>query len=336
MKKALSMKKYRVGILGCGEVLKWHKKAILDSPRLQCTQVFDPMMDRAKQAAAELGAAAAESAEAVLTADDVDIVAVLTPVFTHAQQVEIGAAAGKHLMLEKPMALTMEDGQRITNAIDKAGVKCFHPTIRALSSDLYEELRKWTAADGPVGPVQCGFYHLVGVPCATTAWMMNRKTCFPPAEYAPHVLDTFLSLTGAKPTTVQCHAQNSCRPVEQDDVTNINITFDNKRYLQMSVNWVVDRSWTCGSRVTFELVCERGFIRHDWFGATWFSNDAQGEYKSKRVETGGQRVDHYHELIHAIEHDTKLQPDHHAGLNYVRILDAAIRSIDQAGQTVTL
>lgn len=329
------MKTYRVGVLGCGEVWKWHKEAIAKSPRLQCTKVFDPAADRAKEAAAITGATAVDSAEAVLTADDVDIVAVLTPVFTHAELVEIGAKAGKHFMLEKPLAVTIDDGQRIVNAIDAAGVKCFHPTIRALSSDLYEQLQKWTAPDGPVGPVQCGFYHLVGVPVARSAWMMDRKTCFPPAEYAPHVLDTFLSLTGDQPVTVQCHAQNSCRPMDQDDVTNINITFNNKRYLQISVNWVVDYDWTCGSRVTFELVCKNGFIRHDWFSAKWYTKDSQGEYASPRVNTGGQRVDHYHQLIDAIENDTQVTPNHHDGLEYVRILDAAVRS-SQSKQIITL
>ena len=59
------------------------------------------------------------------------------------------------------MAIGLAEGQRIVDAISNAGVKCFHPTLRSLASDLFTELEAWTADDGPVGPVRAAFYHLV-------------------------------------------------------------------------------------------------------------------------------------------------------------------------------
>jgi len=329
------MKPYGVGVLGCGAVWKNHRFAFDRSTRLRCVSVFDPAHERARAAADATGAQVAESAEEVLSSPDVDIVAVLTPVFTHADLVEAGAAAGKHFMLEKPLAATLEDGQRIVRAIADAGVKCFHPTLRALSSDLFEHLEAWTADEGPLGPVRCGFYQLVGVPYAPSAWLLDRTKCFPPAEYDPHVFDTFLALTGDEPVSVSCHAGNYCRPFDQDDVTSMHITFKGNRYLQFDVHWVVDPKWKCGSRVSFELVCERGMIRHNWFSATWYTKDAQGEFASQRVETGGNRWDHYHALIGAIENDTEVHPNERDALNYVRIQDAAIRS-SRTRQTILL
>jgi predicted dehydrogenase len=329
------MKTYRVGILGCGEVWQRHRLAFERSSRLCCACVYDPIAERTAAAAALTGARPTASADDVLTAEDVDIVAVLTPAFTHVEQVEKGAAAGKHFMLEKPLATRLAEGERIVAAIRDAGVKCFHPTIRALSSDLFERLREWTAADGVVGAVRCGFYHLVGQPVAPSAWMRDRDRCFPPAEYDPHVLDTFLTLTGDQPSTVWSHAGRYCRDFEQDDVTKMVITFAGGRYLEISVNWVVDPAWTCGSRVTFELVCERGFIRHNWFSAEWFNSDSQGRFDSPRVDSGGDRWDHYHALIDAIEQDGSCSPNEIDGLNYVRIQDAALQSI-ASGATVEL
>lgn len=326
---------YNVGVVGCGDVWARHAPAFERSTRIRCTRVFDPVAERAASAAAATGARIANSAEEVLTADDVDIAAILTPVFTHAEMAERAAGAGKHLMLEKPLATTLADGQRIVDAVERAGVKCFHPTLRALASDLFDELRAWTADDGPVGPVRAGFYHLVGTPAASAAWLTDRTHCFPPAEYAPHVLDTFLTLTAAEPTAVACHAGRYCRPFEQDDVTDINVTFDDQRYLQISVNWVVDPAWTCGSRVSFELVGERGLIRHHWFAAEWFNRDGQGEFKSTRQASGGARWDHYHALIDAIEQDTDISPNAQDALKYVRIQDAALRSI-HSGEPVRL
>ncbi|NQU10523.1 hypothetical protein HQ590_07030, partial [bacterium] len=142
-------------------------------------------------------------------------------------------------------------------------------------------------------------------------------------------------LTGAEPASVWCHAGNYCRSFEQDDVTNMVITFTGNRYLQIDVHWVVDPEWKCGSRVTFELVGERGFIRHNWFSAEWFTDKEQGSFQSVRRTSGGQRWDHYHALIDAIENDTALVPNELDGLRYVRIQDAALRSI-RSGETVRL
>ncbi len=81
------MKTYGVGIVGCGMVSQQHRLAFDHSDRLRCAAVFDPASDLCAAAAAATGARQAGSAEEVLTADDVDIVAILTPVFTHADMV---------------------------------------------------------------------------------------------------------------------------------------------------------------------------------------------------------------------------------------------------------
>jgi predicted dehydrogenase len=326
---------YRVGVVGCGEVWKRHLPAFERSARIRCTRVYDPIAARAVSAAEVTGACVAGSAQEAITADDVDIAAILTPVFTHVPLVEAAAAAGKHLMLEKPLATTLPEADRIVSAIARAGVKCFHPTLRALSSDLFAQLQSWTAEDGPVGPVRAGFYHLLGRPVARSAWMTDRQSCFPPAEYDPHVLDTFLTLTGAQPQTVWAHAGRYCRDFDQDDVTNMVITFSGNRYLQIDVHWVFDPAWSSTPRATFDLVCERGAIQHNWYSANWQGRDGQGEYHSPRGSSGGDRWDHYHALIHAIETGCDVSPNEHDGRRYVRIQDAALESI-RSGQRLVL
>lgn len=320
------MKTYNVGVIGCGAVWNYHRHAFANSKRVRCVSVFDPLTERAEAAAAATGARVASGAMQVLKDPDVDIVALLTPVFTHVEMVEAGAAAGKHFMLEKPLALTNDDAQRIVNAIQKAKVKCFHPTLRAIYSDLFAELAKWTAPDGPLGPVKAAFYQLIGIPYAPSAWLQDRTKCFPPAEYDPHVFDTFLALTGAEPATVLCHAGRYTRPHDQDDVNSIHVTFKGGQYLQFDVHWVLDPQWKSLSRINFELVCERGLIQHNWGSAKWYTRDGEGEFKSVRTKTGGDRWDHYHWLIDAIENDTDVHPNEVDGLKYVRIQDAAMRS----------
>jgi len=334
------MKTYRVGVIGCGAVWKYHRLALEMSDRLTCACVYDPVVERTQEAAALTGGSAAASAEQVLTAADVDIVTVLSPSFTHADYVEIGAAAGKHFMLEKPMSATLAESERIVRAIAAAGVKCFHPTLRALASDVFVKLQELTADSGPLGRVQSAFYHLVGAPLTRSPWMIDRNCCFPPAEYDPHVFDTFLELTGDEPSSVFCHTGNHCRPFAQDDVTTMVINFRDGRFMQFDCHWVLDPDWNAGSAQSFEIICERGLIRHKWFGLEWHTKDGKGEFKSSRdavdgVRTQGNRWEHYHSLIDGIENGTKLSPNELDGLRYVRIQAAALRSA-AAGQPIQL
>ena len=76
-------------------------------------------------------------------------------------------------------------------------------------------------------------------------------------------------------------------------------------------------------------------IEHKWFSMEWCGSQGSGEFTSERHSTQGNRWDHYHTLVDAIENGTKIFPDELDGLRYVRIQDAAIRS-SQTGQTVLL
>ncbi len=261
-----------------------------------------------------------------MTAPDVDIVSILTPAATHADLVEMAARAGKHLMLEKPMANRLAEAERITAAIRKAGVKCFHPTLRALGSDMYAKMGELTAPTGPLGPVRCGLLHIVSAPFDwATGWMLDRRRCTLQSEWGSHVFDTFLTLTGDKPVSVWAHAARHCRQWDQDDVITISVNFAGGRFFQLNVNWLLQSNWKTGT-YNFTLGCDRGVIQHDWFSMKWFSDADSGEYASNRLDTQGRRWEHYDALCDAIEHHATPSPNEIDGLNYVRILEAAIQS----------
>ncbi len=77
---------------------------------------------RADSLAAEYGVAAEPSAEALLARQDVAAVIVATPHSTHRRLTELAAAAGKHVYVEKPMAVTVEDCDAMIAACARAGV----------------------------------------------------------------------------------------------------------------------------------------------------------------------------------------------------------------------
>ena len=113
-----------LGILGCGDFLKGNADAILKSTRLKVTQVFDPDQQRAAAYAATFGAQVARSEADILGNRSIQAVALFTPPFLHAQQIETAAAAGQHILTTKPLAPDAASCARAVAAVERAGVHC--------------------------------------------------------------------------------------------------------------------------------------------------------------------------------------------------------------------
>jgi len=116
----------QVGILGFahGHVhsycAKWREDAAYG---VQVVAGWDHDAERRAQAAEKHGVDACDSAEALLARADVDAVVIAAETSFHADLVELAAAAGKTIILQKPMALTMGQADRIVAAVEKAGVR---------------------------------------------------------------------------------------------------------------------------------------------------------------------------------------------------------------------
>ncbi len=117
----------RFGLLGCGRIAKRHSDLLggnhIDGARL--TAVCDPIRSRADAIASKYGVAAHDDIGDFLARKDIDAVAVLTPSGMHPQHVIACARAGKHVVVEKPMALRLGDADDMMRACDLAGVKLF-------------------------------------------------------------------------------------------------------------------------------------------------------------------------------------------------------------------
>lgn len=117
----------RFGLLGCGRIAKRHSDLLggnhIEGARL--VAVCDSDRARADAIASKFGVAAHDNLDAMLARDDIDAVAVLTPSGMHPQHVIACARAGMHVVVEKPMALRLQDADEMIRACDEAGVKLF-------------------------------------------------------------------------------------------------------------------------------------------------------------------------------------------------------------------
>lgn len=120
----------RVGLIGTGRAGKGHIAAYQKLKGVQLPMVADASAESARQLAAQCHARAADSPEDILRSPDIDVVDICVPTFLHREYVTKAAEAGKHIICEKPIALTVEDGEAMVDACRQAGVQFFvaHPT----------------------------------------------------------------------------------------------------------------------------------------------------------------------------------------------------------------
>lgn len=118
-------KKFGVLIHGAGWVAGQHAAAFSNHPRAEVVAVSSRTRSGAERFVAERGLAAAafDDLAAALAHPGVDIVCVCTPQHIHCENVLAAAAAGKHIVIEKPVALSPDELRRMREAVDRAGVR---------------------------------------------------------------------------------------------------------------------------------------------------------------------------------------------------------------------
>lgn len=110
-------------IVGCGVIAPMHEKAIRAQPDAELIAVMDIDPEIAKQRGAEFGVPFYTDLDALFARDDVQVVDVCVPSGLHAEIGVKAALAGKHVICEKPIDITLAAADRLTAACKEAGVK---------------------------------------------------------------------------------------------------------------------------------------------------------------------------------------------------------------------
>lgn len=118
------MSGHRVAIVGLGMALKPHLSSLEElAGRVEIAACFTPSAERRKAFAAVSNHPVVDTLDVVLADRGIDVVLLLTPPKTHLDLVEKCAAAGKHVLLEKPTDVTSERAAKAVVAMEKAGRK---------------------------------------------------------------------------------------------------------------------------------------------------------------------------------------------------------------------
>jgi len=223
------MTKVRYAIIGCGGIAAKHALAIRETPDAELVACCDQVRDSALRFAEANKLHAFDTYEELLASDTVDAVSLCTPSGLHTPQAIQAIEAGKHVLLEKPMSLTLEEADRLIEAADKGGVK-----VGVISqyrfSPAVAEIRRAIEA-GALGRITSGSlqmkywrskeYYASGAWRGT--WALDGGGAL--MNQGIHGVDIFRYLMGA-PKTLTGYARTQIHDIEVEDSAVAIIEFE--------------------------------------------------------------------------------------------------------------
>lgn len=222
---------FNVGIVGLGMAVAPHAKSLLDlKDRVRVAAAFSPSAARREAFAAQFGFPIVPSLDTVLGDRDIDAVLVLTPPNTHLDIVERCAAAGKHVLLEKPLEISTARAERLVDVCARKGLKLgivLQHRFRPAAAKLQE-----LVTAGRLGA-------LVSATAAIPNWRPQSYYDQPGRgtrtrdgggvllTQGIHTLDLFLSYAGEVAEVLSFHATTPVHRMETEDLCVAALKFRN-------------------------------------------------------------------------------------------------------------
>lgn len=319
------MRVHRIAIVGLGGISRVHLSAYSGHPeRVEVVAGCDPLPERREWARQTYGIERTYASVAeMVDAGGWDVAVVCTPSFVRAEALAELAAAGKHILVEKPLSDNVDDARAIVERCEKAGI------ILAVNQNFRNQYAFNVARDliaaGRIGEV-------LGIDQQDLTFRQDKGWRLGMDRHAMSVMgvhwfDGFRVLLGREASWVSCRTYSS-PAIECAGETDafVHVYFD-----QTPVSYV--QSFSSSVRHTETLVFgERGTIRLDYAQATVVSPD--GETSTVPNPYAGERRPEsmfasLDRLLTAIEDGGEPSNSGRDNLRTVALLDAAYRSAAQ-------
>lgn len=336
-------RKVRIAVVGCGRIARSHFAAIAaHQTQLECVAVCDTD-SLAVEAAEEItGAPGTWDFAQLLRESEADLVAICTPSGLHSQQVIQCAAAGKHVVTEKPMATRWADGVDMVKACDKADVRLFvvkqnrrNGTLQLLKRAL--EQKRF----GRLFMVQVNvFWSRPQAYYDSAAWrgtwefdggaLMNQ---------ASHYVDLLDWLVGPV-ESVQAMTGTLGRNIEVEDTAVLNVRWRSGALGSMAVTML---TYPRNYEGSITVIGERGTVRIGGVAVNqiehWEFQDAhpdddhvkEASYQTTSVYGFGHPL-YYHNVIQTLRGQAVAETDGREGLRSLELLIASYLSARDGGK----
>jgi predicted dehydrogenase len=253
-----------IGIVGAGLRGRLFADALRDQPGVTVVGFAEPSEKTAEAAREATGLRVVPSHLELLSELDPDAVIVATPDFAHREAAVEVATAGKHLLIEKPLATTLADAHAIADAVRASGVRClvgFENRWNPHALKAHEAIESGSLGT-PItsSAVLSNSYY---VPTRMLSWAASSS----PAWFLmPHTLDLLTWLNGSPIATVSAIASEgvlAARGVATKDVVHALVTFESGATANLSSVWVLPDAGEGIVDFRFQLVGTEGSVSAD-------------------------------------------------------------------------
>lgn len=234
----------KVGVVGLGIWGQNHCLAYSDYHRCDLAVVCDLDEDRARKLGTRYGCDWTTSVEE-LAASDVAAVSVATPDFAHAEPVIALLGAGKHVLVEKPLATSVADGRAMVGAAARAGTK-FMVDFHARWHPLFMGAKGYVER-GELGPPVMAYARLsdaIYVPTEMLGWGARSG---PEWFLLPHTMDVVRWLLERDPVEVYAKGHRGVlagRGIDCWDAIQALVEFEDGAFATFETSWILPNSYT--------------------------------------------------------------------------------------------
>ncbi len=323
----------KIGILSMAHMHAYsYAAAIRAIEGAELVGIADHDAERARAAAQQFGTKAFDSYEALLSAD-IDAVVIGSENVRHRSLCEMAASARKHVLCEKPLATTVEDGEAMIAACHASGVQLmtafpcrFSPAMARLKACVDSGQAGAVLAIRGTNRGRCPF-----------GWFVDKSLSGGGAviDHTVHVTDLMRWLLQDEVSSVYAEVSNRMFGKEFDDIGFLSMRFRKGVFATLDSSWSRPKSFPTWGDVTLAVVCERGTLYLDMFSQNLvLYSDKMGGVS---WHMWGSNIDELmlRSFVAAVRDETPVPVTGEDGLRAAEVALAAYRSASE-GTVVTL
>lgn len=324
--------KVNIGIVGAGIWGSNHALALTSHPRGKVTIICDRDADRARTLADKYGCGWTTSLDE-LAASDVDAVTIATPDHLHLEPALAMLRAGKHVMVEKPLATSVGEARAMVEAAERAGVK-FMVDFHARWHPLFMGAKSYMER-GELGAPVMAYARLsdtIYVPTEMLPWAgMSGPQWF----LFPHTMDIVRWLFGRDPVEVYAKGYRGVlegKGIPCWDAIQALVEFEGKAFCTFETSWIVPNSYTNVVDNRLSLYGEKGGLELKNEPALWaFTDRFHTPFSSESVTRYGKAWGFMYEsiryFIDCVADDIVPEASGRDGLMVTAMIEATLLSL---------
>lgn len=310
-----------IGVIGLGEIGQAHCDALSQIERANIVAVADIDADVLEATAEQYGATPYADYHDLMAHDGLEAVVVATPDPLHKEPCLSAAAAGKHILVEKPIAMTVEESEAIIEAVEQAGVKLMVGfTVRYFAQYIHA---KKLVAEGKLGDLVSVFARRTNL--ITQPDRVNGRTGVM-FFLGVHDYDAMRWVVGSEPVSVYCESSNavpSKYPIENETFSIIR--FENGVIGCAHIGWYLPTTHPAGFDFKLDVTGSEGILNLDMMRQGVEVHTTSG---SSYPFLAAPLVAEDRAFVDAVLDDTPVPVTGHDGLVGVRMVLAALESIE--------